>query len=143
MRALTSLFFYTPVLSQPRRCSTFLVFFLHIIFLRTSDFFGSQLDGRVNRASASEAVDSCLIPSRVKPMTLKLVFTASRLTLSIKRTAWRTSRKVYLLCRWERHSVGFPHLGMVDRSPATPNEARYSDLTVFRDRKIIKYAVYT
>ena len=33
-------------------------------------------DGRVNRSSASEAVDSGLIPSRVKPMTLKLVFTA-------------------------------------------------------------------
>ena len=31
------------------------------------------------RASASEAADSGLIPSRVKPMTLKLVFTASRL----------------------------------------------------------------
>ena len=28
------------------------------------------------RTSASEAVDSSLIPSRVKPMTLKLVFTA-------------------------------------------------------------------
>ena len=34
-------------------------------------------DGRVVRASASEAVDLGLIPSRVKPMTLKLVFTAS------------------------------------------------------------------
>ena len=31
------------------------------------------------RASASGAVDSGLIPSRVKPMTLKLVFTASLL----------------------------------------------------------------
>ena len=31
------------------------------------------------RASASGAVDSRLIPSRVKPMTLKLVFTASLL----------------------------------------------------------------
>ena len=36
-------------------------------------------DGRVVRASASGAVDSGLIPSRVKPMTLKLVFTASLL----------------------------------------------------------------
>ena len=33
-------------------------------------------DGRVVRASASGAVDLGLIPSRVKPMTLKLVFTA-------------------------------------------------------------------
>ena len=33
-------------------------------------------DGRVVRASASGAVDLGLILSRVKPMTLKLVFTA-------------------------------------------------------------------
>ena len=31
------------------------------------------------RASASEAVDSSLIPSRLEPITLKLVFTASLL----------------------------------------------------------------
>ena len=31
------------------------------------------------KASASEAVDSGLIPSRVKPMTLKLVFAAASL----------------------------------------------------------------
>ena len=34
-------------------------------------------DGRVVRASASGAVDLGLIPSRVKPTTLKLVFTAT------------------------------------------------------------------
>ena len=36
-------------------------------------------DGRVVRASASRVVDLGLIPSWVKPMTLKLVFTASLL----------------------------------------------------------------
>ena len=36
-------------------------------------------DGRVIRASASGAVDLGLIPSWVKPMTFKLVFTASLL----------------------------------------------------------------
>ena len=36
-------------------------------------------DGLVVRASASEVVDVGLIPSPVKPMTLKLVFTASLL----------------------------------------------------------------
>ena len=34
-------------------------------------------DDRVVRASAWGAVDSGLIPSRVKPMTLKLVFSAT------------------------------------------------------------------
>ena len=36
-------------------------------------------DGRVVRVSASAAVDPGLIPSRVKPITLKLIFTASLL----------------------------------------------------------------
>ena len=36
-------------------------------------------DGRMVKASASEVVDLGLIPDQVKPMTLKLVFTASRL----------------------------------------------------------------
>ena len=36
-------------------------------------------DGRVVRASASGTIDSSLNSSRVKPMTLKLVFTASLL----------------------------------------------------------------
>ena len=36
-------------------------------------------DGRVVRASASGAVDSGLISSQVKPITLKLAFTASLL----------------------------------------------------------------
>ena len=66
-----------------------------------------------------------LIPSRVKPMTLKLVFTASLLDAQhFKGTVWRTSRQVYLLCRWERHLAGFPHLGVVDTWPATPKRAR-------------------
>ena len=37
------------------------------------------------RASASEAVDSGLLPSRVKPMTLKFVFTASLLDVQHRR----------------------------------------------------------
>ena len=36
-------------------------------------------DGRVIKVSASGAVDLGLMPSRVKPITIKLVFTASLL----------------------------------------------------------------
>ena len=39
----------------------------------------NNLDDRVDRASASVTLDSGSIPSQVKPMTLKLVFTASLL----------------------------------------------------------------
>ena len=42
-------------------------------------------NGRVVRASISGSVDSGLIPIRVKPMTLKLVFTASLLDVQNKR----------------------------------------------------------
>ena len=42
-------------------------------------FRSNSSDRRVVRASASGAVGSGLIPIRVKPMTLKLVFTASLL----------------------------------------------------------------
>ena len=45
---------------------------------RGDDQFDSS-DGRVVRAFASGDVDSGLISSRIKPMTLKLVFTASLL----------------------------------------------------------------
>ena len=37
------------------------------------------ISGRVDRASATEAVDTGSIPGRVKPKTIKLVFTASLL----------------------------------------------------------------
>ena len=38
-----------------------------------------SLEGRVVKASASKPVDSGLIPSRFKPLALKLIFTASLL----------------------------------------------------------------
>ena len=53
------------------------------------------------------------------------------LTFNIKGSVWRTSRLVYLLCRWERRLAGFSHIGVVDRWPATPKRARYSALIAF------------
>ena len=57
-------------------------------------------------------------------------------TFSIEGTAWRTSRQVYLLCRWERHVTGFPHLGVVDRWPTTPKRARIAHRSLSRDKRI-------
>ena len=92
------------------------------------------------KASASRAVDWVLIPSRVKPMTLKLVWYSQLLclTLSITGTVWRTSRQVRLLCHWERHLAGFPHFGVVDRWLATPKRARIAHWSLSRDRRIHK-----
>ena len=47
--------------------------------LNRTRHLGHSSDGPVVRAPASGAVDLGLIPSRVKPMTLKLVFAASLL----------------------------------------------------------------
>ena len=64
-------------------------------------------------------------------MNFNLLFTASCLKLSIKRTEWSTSRQVYLLWRWERHLAEFPHLRVVGRWPATPKRARYCAVIAF------------
>ena len=52
-----------------------LVSLVDVFHFRTDD----SSDGRVVRASASGAVDLGSIPSRAKPLTLKLVITASLL----------------------------------------------------------------
>ena len=56
--------------------------------------------------------------------------------LALTGTVWRTSRQVYVLCCWERHLAGFPHLGVVDRRLATPKQARTALWSLSRDRKI-------
>ena len=62
------------------KCSTFWRFCFFTMISSTSD-------GQVKRAVASDVVDLGTIPSPVKPMTQKLVFTASLfLTLSFKET---------------------------------------------------------
>ena len=48
-----------------------------IMILTNSEVIYNSSDGRVVSTFATGAVDSGLIPSRVKPMTLKLVFTTS------------------------------------------------------------------
>ena len=80
---------------------------------------------------ASRAVDSGLIPSRVKPMNLKLAFTASLFDVQITRAVLRTCRQAYLLCGWARHFARFTHLGVVDNWLATPKRAPYSALIAF------------
>ena len=98
---------------------------------RLVDFSINNLDGRVVKASASGAVYSGVIPSRVKPVTVKLVFTAFLLDAHHKRTVWRTCPQVDLLCRRERHLSGFPHLRVVDRWPTTSKQAGYCVLIAF------------
>ena len=89
--------------------------------LMTFDISTNSSDGRVIRASDSEAVDSVLLPNRVKPMILKLVSTPSLLDAQQCEGQWR---QVYLLCRWQRHLAEFPHVSVVERWPATPKGAR-------------------
>ena len=76
----------------------------------------NSLDGLVVRVSASGAVDLGLIPNQVKPVTLKLVFRASR--DSVK------NKPATLLVPLGKALSGIPHLGVVERWMATPKRAR-------------------
>ena len=114
-------------LRLPLKQDTSLFFFrclLALAILRDHQFPETAQMAERYGASVSGAVDSSLIPSRVKPMTLNWYSQLPCLTLGIIGTVWRTSRQVYLLCRWERHLAGFLHLGVVDRWLATPKRAR-------------------
>ena len=57
-------------------------------------------------------------------MTLKLVFTASLLDVQATLMGQCGEQAGSYLYRWERHLAGFPHLGAVNRLPATPKRAR-------------------
>ena len=76
------------------------------------------------RAPASGTVDSGFDSESGQTNDLKIgihSFPAWRLALKGQCGA---SRQVRLLCRWERHLTGFPHLSVVNRWPATPQRAR-------------------
>ena len=63
-----------------------------------------------HRASVSWAVDSSLIPSRVKPMTIKLVFTASLLDTQHWRDSVKNKPARLLVVPLGKALTGFPHL---------------------------------
>ena len=88
------------------------------------------MSGLVVRVPASGAIDSALIPSQVEPASLELVFTAYLLKVQHSRDRVKTSWQG-CLCRWEMHLVGFLHVSVVDRWPATPKRACYSALIAF------------
>ena len=75
-------------------------------------------------ASISYAVDSSLIPSLVKPMTLKLVFTASLLDVQHQRDSVENKPASLLVVPLGKALSGITHLGVVERWPATPKRAR-------------------
>ena len=94
---------------------------------------------QVDRVSASGAVDWGFDSESGQTNDFKkLVFAAASLllTFSIKGTVWRTSWQVRLLCRWERHLTGFPHLGVVDKCLAPPKQARIVPPSLSCDRRI-------
>ena len=94
------------------------------------------------------AVDSGLILSRVIPMTLKLVFTASLFDAQHERdsvenksvgllgVSSRVSRLLVLLGKACSCLVGLPHLDVVDRWPATSQRARIAHCSLSRDSRI-------
>ena len=81
-------------------------------------------DCPVVTASASGAVYLGLIPSQVKPMTLKLVFTASLLDAQHERDGVENKSASLLVVPLGKALSGIIHLGVVHRWPATPKRAR-------------------
>ena len=85
-------------------------------------------DGQVVRASASRAVDSGLIPSRVRAMTVKLAFIASLPDVQHQRDSVENKPARLLVVPLEKALNRIPP---VDRWSATPKRARYSALIAF------------
>ena len=89
-------------------------------------------------ASVSWAVDSGLIPSRVKPMTFKIgIHSFPSWRLALKGQCGEQAGKFRLLVvPLGKALSGNPHLGVVDRCPATPKRARIAHWSLPRDRRI-------
>ena len=84
------------------------------------------------------AIDSGLIPSRVKPLTLKLVFIAFLLDAQHKRDSVENKPASLLVLFGKALKLnGIPHLGVVDRWPATPKRAHYKALIKNKNNKFI------
>ena len=82
-------------------------------------------DVQVVKAFASEALDLGLIPSRVKPMTLKSIFTSSLLDLLQLRDSVENKRASLLVVPLGKALSGItPSCRQVDRWLATPKRAR-------------------
>ena len=85
-------------------------------------------DGRVMRASASGAADSGLIPTRVKAMTSKLVFTDLLLDAQHLRDCVENKPISLLVVPLGSHLAVFSRVGVADR---WPKRAGYSALIAF------------
>ena len=83
------------------------------------------------RASASSVVDSGLIASRVKPMTFKLVFTASLLDAQHQRGSVKNKPASLLVVPLEKALSGIPPFWCGRQMLATVKRARYSALIAF------------
>ena len=75
------------------------------------------------RASSSETVGSGLVLSRVKPMTLKLVFTAFLFDAQHYRDSVENKLTSSFVVSLAKALSGIPLLDVVDRWPATPKRA--------------------
>ena len=103
---------YCHVSSNSKLCCPKFVSYTCVGVAQAQSRGDNSSDGRVVRISASGAADSGLISSRVKSMTLKLIFITSLIEVQHKRVSVRrrTSRQVYQLCHWERHLTELPIL---------------------------------
>ena len=104
-------------------------------FVMTIIFWTDQM-AEWYRASASESVDLGFDSESDQTNDLKIAIHSFPAWRLVFKGQCGERRQVYLLCRWERHLTEFPHLGVVDRWPATPKRARIAHWSLSRDRRI-------
>ena len=90
-------------------------------------------DGLVVRATASGAANLGLIPSGVKPITLKLVFTASLLDAQHQRNSVKNKSAGLRVVPLGKTLRGIFRLGVVDRWLATFKRTRIALRSLSRD----------
>ena len=104
-------------------------------------------DGRVTRAPASGAVEVGLIPSRVKPITLKLVFTASLLQRSALKGQCGEQAGKFTSCDVGKGTLrDYRMFGATDRWQATSKRAHQSvsrRFLVIRVGRVVRSVVFT
>ena len=82
-------------------------------------------DGGVVKASASRVVDSGFILRGVKPMTVKLLFTASLFVAQHYGDSVDNKPASLLFVPLGKTLSGIPYFRMANRRPVTPNRAGY------------------
>ena len=105
------------------------------LFLKNYNLDGKSVCPCSNRlrfnSKSGQTNESGLNPSHVKPVTVKMVFTASLHDAQHVEDSVENKPESLLVVPLGKALTGIPHLRVVDRWPVSPKRGRYSDLIAF------------